>query len=108
MILVVGGFAAGKREYVREALGYAEERMSSSIDDDVPVFYGLESQPDTPLQKLLQKDVVICDEIGCGLVPMDAGERQRREQVGRLCIQLAKEADRVIRVVCGVGNDIKG
>ena len=108
MILVVGGFAAGKRAYVREALGYADNRMSDNIDDDVPVFYGLESQPGTPLEKLLQKDVVLCDEIGCGLVPMDAGERQRREQVGRLCIQLAREADRVIRVVCGVGSDIKG
>lgn len=108
MILVVGGFAAGKRAYVREALGYGDNRMSSNIDDDLPVFYGLESQPDTPLQKLLGKDVVICDEIGCGLVPMDAGARQRREQVGRLCIQLAREADRVIRVVCGVGTVIKG
>ena len=107
MILIVGGFAAGKRAYAQEALGYAEDRMSRRIDDDVPVFYGLESQPDTPLEKLLQKDVVICDEIGCGLVPLDAAQRQRREQVGRLCIQLAREADRVIRVVCGVGVDIK-
>lgn len=108
MILIVGGFAAGKRAYARDVLGYAEGRMSSCIDDDLPVFYGLESQPDTPLEKLLEKDVVICDEIGCGLVPIDAGERARREQVGRLCIQLAREADRVVRVVCGVGTVIKG
>lgn len=108
MILIVGGFAAGKRAYARDVLGYAGERMSSCVDDDLPVFYGLESQPDTPLEKLLRKDVVICDEIGCGLVPIDAGERARREQVGRLCIQLAKAADRVIRVVCGVGTVIKG
>ena len=108
MILIVGGFAAGKRAYAREVLGYGEDRMSCRIDDDAPVFYGLESQPDTPLEKLLQKDVVICDEIGCGLVPLDAAQRQRREQVGRLCIALAREADRVIRVVCGVGTDLKG
>ena len=108
MILVVGGFAAGKRAYVRDVLGYADSRMSDDIDDGLPVFYGLESRPGTPLQKLLQKDVVICDEIGCGLVPVDAAERQRREQVGRLCIALAREAERVIRVVCGVGAVIKG
>ena len=108
MILIVGGFAAGKRAYARDVLGYAEDRMSSRVDDDAPVFYGLESQPDTALEQLLQKEVVICDEIGCGLVPMDAGERARREQVGRLCIALAKEADRVIRVVCGIGTVIKG
>ena len=108
MILIVGGFAAGKRAYAREVLGCTDAQMSRCVDDDVPVFYGLESQPDTPLEKLLRKDVVICDEIGCGLVPIDAGERQRREQVGRLCIQLAKEASRVIRVVCGVGTVIKG
>ena len=108
MILIVGGFAAGKRAYARDVLGYGDGQMSNRIDDNAPVFYGLESQPDAPLEKLLQKDVVICDEIGCGLVPVDAGERQRREQVGRLCIRLAREARRVIRVVCGVGTVIKG
>lgn len=108
MILVIGGYAAGKRQYVRESLGYAEEQLSNQIAAPAPVFWGLESQPDTPLEQLLRKEVVICDEIGCGLVPMDKGERQRRERVGRLCVALAREATQVIRVVCGLGQVIKG
>ena len=107
MILVIGGYAAGKRQYVRDALGYSDAQMSNQIADALPVFYGLESQPDTPLEQLLQKEVVICDEIGGGLVPMDKDERQRRERVGRLCVALAREATQVIRVVCGIGQVIK-
>ena len=79
MILVIGGYAAGKRQYVRDALGYSDAQMSNQIADALPVFYGLESQPDTPLEQLLQKDVVICDEIGGGLVPMDKDERLFQE-----------------------------
>ena len=74
----------------------------------IRALYGLEDAPDTPLADLLRKDVVICQEVGAGLVPVDAGERARREAVGRLCIALAREADRVVRVVCGVGMVIKG
>lgn len=51
--------------------------------------------------------VVICDEVGCGVVPMDAFERAWREKVGRVCCYFAKEAAQVIRVVCGVGKRIK-
>ena len=108
MILVIGGYAAGKRQYVRDNLGYSDAQMSNQIADALPVFYGLETQPDTPLEQLLQKDVVICDEIGGGLVPMEKDERQRRERVGRLCVALAREAAQVIRVVCGIGQVIKG
>lgn len=54
-------------------------------------------------------DVVITvDEIGCGLVPVDAFERAYREQAGRICTELAQIAERVDRVVCGIGMTIKG
>ena len=46
--------------------------------------------------------------LACAGHALDPEQRARREQVGRLCIQLAREADRVIRVVCGVGQVIKG
>ena len=37
-------------------------------------------------------------EVGYGLVPVDAFERQYREAVGRICTNLAACADRVDRV----------
>ena len=50
---------------------------------------------------------MISDEIGNGIVPMDAFEREYREQTGRILIELAKEAEEVIRVICGIGQKIK-
>ena len=40
------------------------------------------------------------DEIGNGIVPLDAFEREYREQTGRAEILLAKKADEVVRVIC--------
>ena len=50
---------------------------------------------------------IISTEIGYGVVPMDKGDREWRETVGRTCCYIAKKADEVVRVVCGVGNRIK-
>ena len=51
--------------------------------------------------------ILISDEIGNGIVPMDAFEREYREQTGRILIELAKEAEEVTRVICGIGQKIK-
>ena len=39
--------------------------------------------------------------------PLDAFEREYREQTGRAEILLAKKADEVVRVICGIGQKIK-
>ncbi len=49
----------------------------------------------------------MCDEIGCGLVPVDAFEREYREAVGRIMTGLTKKAVRADRVICGIGYVIK-
>lgn len=54
-----------------------------------------------------QDTIVIADEIGNGIVPLDAFERGYREQTGRAEILLAKKADEVVRVICGIGQQIK-
>ena len=54
------------------------------------------------------KDIIIvCDEIGCGLVPVDAFEREYREETGRIMTALAEHAEWVDRVVCGIGMRIR-
>lgn len=52
--------------------------------------------------------VIVSTEIGYGLVPIDSFEREYREQVGRICTNLAKHSMRVDRVVCGIGTMLKG
>ena len=51
--------------------------------------------------------MVVTNEIGCGLVPVDAEEREWREASGRVNCLLAERASRVIRVVCGIGLVLK-
>ena len=51
--------------------------------------------------------VIITDEVGCGIVPMERNERYAREVIGRAQCMLADAADEVIRVVCGISNKIK-
>ena len=66
------------------------------------------------LQELLEKigqnsqTIFLCDEIGSGIVPVDPLERKWREDTGRICCELARRADRVDRVLCGLMVCIKG
>ena len=52
--------------------------------------------------------VIVTQEIGYGLVPVDAFDRRYRELTGRICTVLAANSDQVDRVVCGIGVTIKG
>ena len=52
--------------------------------------------------------VLVSDEIGYGLVPIDAADRCYREQVGRICTELAAFSEEVVGVVMGIGTKIKG
>lgn len=51
--------------------------------------------------------VIVSDEVGNGIVPMEKEERAYRECLGRILIEAAKQADRVERVMCGLGQRIK-
>lgn len=51
---------------------------------------------------------ITCDEIGCGVVPIDPAMEGWREATGRLLCALAAGADAVIRVTAGVPQFIKG
>lgn len=54
-----------------------------------------------------QNTILICDELGNGIVPLEKMERIWREQTGRLMIELAKQAERVERILCGLGQRLK-
>lgn len=113
MILVIGSAASGKREYVK-SLGFSERDISPALAEDKPVLCDLQDlvaqDPDRAMElaeELLKKQVVICNEVGSGVIPIDHRERQAREQTGRLCIRLAQQAERVVRLVCGIPTVLK-
>lgn len=51
--------------------------------------------------------ILVSNEVGYGLVPIDGFERNFREAVGRICTELASASDEVVRVVMGIGTRIK-
>ena len=51
--------------------------------------------------------ILLIDEIGCGVIPMDPFERDWRECCGRIGCRLAEQADEVHRVICGIGQRIR-
>jgi adenosylcobinamide kinase/adenosylcobinamide-phosphate guanylyltransferase len=54
-----------------------------------------------------KKMVIVTNELGMGIVPIDRMTRMYRDIAGRINQYLAKEADKVILAVSGIGVDLK-
>ncbi len=113
MILILGGAVSGKRTYL-ESLGYKPEDIADGVLDDKKALCGLEklvaADPESAsrlLPALLEKEAVACCEVGSGVIPLRYEQRQAREATGRLCVQLAARADKVIRMTAGIPVVIK-
>ena len=124
MTLVIGGAYQGKLDYVLEKYPgksiYHCNSGSSEIDvsaDVINAFHlallsqireGMDVLEHLRKQiSLLEGKIIICDDITCGIVPIDEETRQWRETVGRSMALISKNASRVIRVFCGIGSIIK-
>ena len=51
--------------------------------------------------------IIISDEVGSGVIPIDADDRKFREDVGRILCDLAREAEHVERIICGLPQILK-
>ena len=51
--------------------------------------------------------ILICDEVGGGIVPIEKKDRIYREAVGRALCSAVKKSDRVERIMCGIGQCLK-
>ena len=120
MKFITGGAYQGKLEYAKKMYPDADwadgagcslqELLSCGAVDHFHLFVRRWLQAGKTPQELtgeiLDKNrdlIIVCDEIGCGLVPTDAFEREYRESAGRICTELVKHADEVYRVTCGEG-----
>ena len=108
MIFVIGPMFSGKREYLRKALNLTPEELSAKAAFDVETLAAGEENLEDLAARLSQYDFVIANEVGCGVVPMEAEQRRFRERAGRLSCLLAQRADTVIRVCCGLPQVLKG
>ena len=113
MILIIGGAGQGKLDYVLQKTGYGPAQVARTPEEarTRPVFAGLEDWPELDETALLEANpdvILICDEVGCGVVPVEPAQRARREAVGRLWCRLAERAERVERIFCGLPMVLKG
>ncbi|MCD7884268.1 MAG: bifunctional adenosylcobinamide kinase/adenosylcobinamide-phosphate guanylyltransferase [Lachnospiraceae bacterium] len=70
----------------------------------------LEDTADRFASWLIEKNpdiVIVSNELGYGIVPMEKQDRLWRETTGRVCTCLASRASAVVRVVCGIGTWLK-
>lgn len=119
MILVVGGAYQGKMDYVKAHYpedyllvpNYHLEIKKQLEEGQDPMEEAKRFVSCSSLLKLLDSDkrdiIIVCDEVGSGVVPMEAFDRQYREMTGRVCCYFAQEATEVVRVIAGIGTKIK-
>lgn len=108
MIFVTGPLMAGKREYIRAALGLSREEFARRAVWDVQSLAAENPDLSALAEDLSRREIVVATEIGGGLVPVDPAERAAREAAGRLSCLLAERADTVVRVCCGLPQVLKG
>ena len=133
MELVIGGYSQGKLNYVLNnydkntyqvydgaslAVGTLEKIATENkvvilnhfhcwVKERIRQGEDPESEIMDFLDQRVKDLVIISDEIGNGIVPMDAFEREYRERTGRILVMAAKRADKVVRIICGIGQRIK-
>lgn len=125
MHLILGGAYQGKRTFAQAAYSLPDADIftctsESGIDFSYPCITHLEEfthgctlRGEDPVayfaahQTDWQDSILICRDIFCGIVPLDATDRAWREATGRLCQYLAAEADKVSRIFCGLEQRLK-
>ena len=108
MVFVTGPLYSGKKTFVKEWMHWDEEALEQHAVWDVQEMAAGCENLEQLAEELSQKQVVIATEVGGGIVPANAEERAAREAAGRLACLLAKKADTVIRVFCGIPTVLKG
>ncbi|MBQ8687652.1 MAG: bifunctional adenosylcobinamide kinase/adenosylcobinamide-phosphate guanylyltransferase [Ruminococcus sp.] len=127
MILVTGGAFQGKTEYARTQLGVPHENILDGEDcsfDAVQTAECVKTYHQL-IKRLLSSGVdpldftrrlcienpdavILMDEIGCGIIPLEKAERLWREAAGRAGCIIAGQAETVVRISCGIPVIIKG
>lgn len=126
MRLITGGAFQGKTEYALNVIGISRDSIIDGADcrpKDIKNALAInhfhlfvkrllldKADVQKEVEDILIENpdiIILVDELGCGVVPIDAFDRNYREVTGRICCYLAKEAKEVDHVICGIGQVIK-
>lgn len=126
MHLMIGGYAQGKLDYAKRKYNIPDNEICHGETEDFDAFPGkkvydklhlylkrkMEQSADISalMEQFLQENpscILICDEVGNGIVPIADTERAYRETVGRMLCLAAEQAESVERIICGISQRIK-
>lgn len=126
MRVIIGGAHNGKRAYVKTLLEEQGKDNVQWFDGELPspgsekvVLAGIEKWLEQcglgeeeaisrVIQSVENRDaILILTDIGRGIVPISAGQRELRDVCGRLYQRLLAEADEVTRIWYGIAKTIK-
>lgn len=126
MYLITGGAYQGKSDYAVSAFKLKGKNIADgktvSFDEinkylciknfHILVRRMMESVKTLEEMKIIvdsldENTVIITDEIGNGIVPIDRFERDWREQTGRLCCYIASKSKKAVRLTGGIPVVIK-
>lgn len=108
MILILGGAYQGKRAFAEKQ--FPGKTIMDRYHETVREQLRNGEDPLAAAESLAAsgKDLVILmDEVGSGVVPMEKEERVWREMCGRCACIFAEQAEMVFRVASGIGVRIK-
>jgi len=116
MILITGGAWQGKKTFAdalaRQEIeaGKSETQVVADLHETIAETMREGKDPYALVAELTEKNpdlIITVNELGCGIVPVDAFDREWRETTGRISCLLAGKAERVYRVNCGIAMEIK-
>lgn len=124
MKLIIGGAYQGKRDFAIAAFHLEDADIATCTGEEIDfsakcldkleeftlacVRAGKEPADVFRANRELWKNsILICQDIFCGVVPMDAQLREWRQATGRLCQYLSREAEQVSRIFCGLEQRLK-
>lgn len=104
MDLITGGLYQGQDNFIKENYKSSLELYSFVRSELVK---GLDEDAIASLVLSKEVEAVNALEIGAGMIPVETFERDLREVYGRIVCRLSKEANKVIRMICGIAVVIK-
>lgn len=127
MIIITGGAFSGKKDYAKKRFGFSDEEILNGENCSLNAVFSAKCIADYQLivKRLLEEKadvqtfterlckenpnaVVIINEIGAGIIPLEKSDRIWREETGRSGCLIARNSSEVIRLACGIPTTIKG
>lgn len=111
MDLIIGGHAQGKKTFAKTNYPHSEiwENFHLSVKEFLNEGKSEDEIKRIVFNKITENNqlIIVCDELGCGIIPINKFDMEWREITGRLTCEIAQKAAKVFRIVCGIAQRIK-